>query len=271
MNLDDSLREQAALYAVDALPADEAAKFRELARRLPELAALIAEYEAAAALIGETVPPVAPPPGLRSRILSSIAAPAAATPARPPSAARWVPWGIAAALIVTAAALWNQNLRLTDQTTQLAAEAGRIPGLEDQITQARRDTAGAEQLAAKLEDQVRALEKRSALAEMQVATLTSKLDRSYLASIAWDNDAQEGILKVRRLPTAERGKDYQLWVIDPHQPVPISAGVFTVAPDGSATIRFSPAHKVSQASTFAVSVEKSGGSPAPEGPIVLSN
>ncbi|MDD5199905.1 MAG: anti-sigma factor [Terrimicrobiaceae bacterium] len=261
--IDDSLREQAALYALDALPADEAAKFRALTREIPELAELVAEYEAAGLLLAEAVPPVAPPPGLRSRILAAVAAKPAPVES-PRTAAIWVPWGIAAALALAAGALWYQNQRLENERTALA-------GASAELDQLRVASASKDRVAADLRNRIAELEKRNALAQTQVATLTSKLDASYLASIAWDNSAQEGILKVRRLPAAERGKDYQLWVIDPNSAAPVSAGVFTVQADGSATIRFAPAQKVSAATAFAVSLEKSGGAASPAGPIVLSN
>ncbi len=122
-----------------------------------------------------------------------------------------------------------------------------------------------------LQAEVGTLRERSAIAEMKVATLTSQIDSTYLASIAWSQDEQTGVLHVRRLPEAERGKDYQLWVLDKNQAAPISAGTFSVAQDGSATIDFAPTQSVSPDSSFAVSLEKSGGSTAPEGPIVLAN
>ncbi len=274
--IDDFQREQAALYAIDALPADEAAKFRSLVRETPALAKLVTEYEAAGSLLAETVPAVAPPAGLRARILAAITEKPAAiveesarSSAR--SSAQWVPWGVAAGLAIALGALWIQNQRLEDEKSSLAVKAGEQQSLREDLAALRAAATEKDRLAAGLRARVSDLEKRNALAAMQVATLTSKLDGSYLAAIAWDNTAQEGILRVRRLPATERGKDYQLWVIDPRNAAPISAGVFTVAADGSATIRFAPAQPVSSAAGFAVSLEKSGGSAAPAGPIVLTN
>lgn len=266
MNADDTLREQAALYALDALPADEAARFRQLVLRHPEIAALVAEYEAAGQLFAETVQPASPPEELRGRILAGIAR---RPPIRP--AALVIPWGIAAALAVTAAFLWNQNLRLDDARTALEERVSGIAGLEARIAGFERLDGEKDKAVLELRRKIDELGKRNALAEMQIGTLTSKLDATFLAAVAWDNDAQEGILKVRRLPTPERGKEYQLWVIDPDQPVPVNGGVFKVAPDGSATIHFTPTQKVSKATAFAVSLEKAGGVPVREGPVVLSN
>jgi anti-sigma-K factor RskA len=268
--IDDFQREQAALYALDALPADEAAKFRALVRETPDLADLVAEYEAAGALCAEAIPPTPPPPELRRRILAAISEKAEAAEA-PRTSISWLPWGIAAALAVATGALWMQNQQLGDANSALGEKAVALQSLQRDFDHLTAAAAEKDRLTGSLRKQIADLRQRNALAETQVATLTSKLDATYLASIAWDNTAQEGILKVRRLPAAERGRDYQLWVIDPKNAAPVSAGVFTVAADGSATIRFAPAQPVSAATAFAVSMEKSGGSASPEGPIVLSN
>ncbi len=272
---DETRLEQAALYAVDALPADEAAKFRALVRENPALADLVAEYESAGSLFAEAMPSVAPPAELRARILASIAvkpapveAPSAAARS---SAAIFVPWGVAAALAVATSWLWLQNQQLDADKNGLNGRMSALGGVQRQLDDLRVVDAGKDRVTLTLRQRIADLERRNALAETQVATLTSKLDGSYLASIAWDNGAQEGILKVRRLPATERGKDYQLWVIDPNNATPVSGGVFTVQADGSATIRFAPARKVSSATAFAVSLEKSGGSDSPAGPIVLSD
>jgi len=280
--IDDALRTQAALYALDALPADEAAAFRAQIAETPGLAEILADYEKAGGAMGESVPEVAPPPGLRDRVLAAAAPQPAATPAAAAPAAEhkrivWLPWALAAGFAFATGALWVEHQRITTENVQQ-----RIAWIDvtRDLEQANATNADKDRLMATINQRVRELTARYAelaakndIAEMQVATLTSKLNESYLASIAWNNDTQEGILHVRRLPAAGEGKDYQLWVIDPGSAAPISAGVFTVQPDGSATLRFSPTQKVSAASAFAVSLEKTGGSRSagPEGPVVLSN
>jgi anti-sigma-K factor RskA len=67
----------------------------------------------------------------------------------------------------------------------------------------------------------------------------------------------------------EPGKDYQLWVVDPKQPVPVDAGIVRVDSAGFAKVDFKPVTDVTDASKFALSVEKEGGVPKGEGPIVL--
>jgi anti-sigma-K factor RskA len=71
------------------------------------------------------------------------------------------------------------------------------------------------------------------------------------------------------LPPAGPGKDYQLWVIDPKNPQPVSAGVLTVATNGPIRTSFSPHGPIESASAFAISLEKAGGALKPEGQIIL--
>lgn len=93
-----------------------------------------------------------------------------------------------------------------------------------------------------------------------------------LAIVVWDPALQEGELAVAKLPPLASDKDYQLWIIDPQYPCPVSAGVFAVGAAASETrIRFKPDQPVATAVKFAISVERKGGVPRAEGPIVLSS
>jgi anti-sigma-K factor RskA len=60
-----------------------------------------------------------------------------------------------------------------------------------------------------------------------------------------------------------------LWVIDPKNPQPVSAGILSVPNDGLIRTSFHPAAPVESADAFAISVEKTGGAPKPEGQIIL--
>jgi anti-sigma-K factor RskA len=276
--IDENLQTEAALYALGALPDQEAAAFRSLLATNPELAALVAEYEAVATeVVADSLPALQPPARLRENILSSIAAPR--TFSESPRIA-WLPWALAAGFAFAAGVLWMQNdhLRLENRShlvewtklngdlqaanTDRAQKLETLAYVEKQLAETLSVGAAKSREIAGLQATVKVLESRNAVAEMEVATLTSKLDASYLASIAWDKNSQEGVLKIRRLPEAERGKDYQLWVVDPK---------YAVRPDGSATIHFAPEQKITDASAFAVTLERAGGVPKAEGPVVLSN
>ena len=90
------------------------------------------------------------------------------------------------------------------------------------------------------------------------------------AIAVWNPEAQEGLLTVANLPALPSDRDYQLWVIDPQYPIPVDGGVFTVEPaSGDAHLHFKPKEPIKQIAKFAVSLERKGGVPKAEGPMVL--
>ena len=115
------------------------------------------------------------------------------------------------------------------------------------------------------------LEKKNVFAEIQIATLKAQVANYGTASavVVWDKEHKSGVLQVEKLPPAAKGKDYQLWVIDTKNPQPVSAGILAVPNDGLIRTSFHPASTVESAVAFAISVEKTGGAPKPEGQIIL--
>ncbi len=110
------------------------------------------------------------------------------------------------------------------------------------------------------------------IAHFKITTLASMLGNSpaALAVAVWDPNREQGVLSVSKLPAVAAAKDYQLWVIDSAYPAPVSAGVFAVDPvTGEAHVVFRANKPVKSIAKFAVSVERKGGAPEPEGPIVL--
>jgi anti-sigma-K factor RskA len=88
------------------------------------------------------------------------------------------------------------------------------------------------------------------------------------ARIVW-NASAGGFLVAEGLPAAPPGKAYQLWAIAGNSP-PVSAGVFTVPPSGSGTVRVPTLPGVSRVDVFAVTLEPEGGLPAPSGDMYLA-
>ncbi len=124
---------------------------------------------------------------------------------------------------------------------------------------------------AQTKKQISVLEQRNAFAQLRIATLASKLQSApdALATVVWDVEKQEGILKVSNIPANEADRDYQLWIVDPDYKQPVDAGTFHVAGDGTESIPFKPKARVGSADAFAVSLERKGGVPKAEGPMVL--
>jgi anti-sigma-K factor RskA len=87
------------------------------------------------------------------------------------------------------------------------------------------------------------------------------------ARMLWHEKAG-GLLVAAGLPPAPAGKAYQLWAIAGARP-PVSAGVFAVDAQGTASLRVPPLSGVARVDVFAVTLEPAGGLPAPSGPMVL--
>ncbi len=228
--MNEQLEEQASLYALGLLDANEAAAFAQRIEADPELRALVDQFDEAAAAVSHAAPPRPLPPELRERVLAEIRSEkTVAFPRR----SNWLPWALAACLALTSA--------------YLVAERS---GLRKRLTR---------------------LEQRDVFAQIQIASLSSKLENAPDANavVVWDEKKQRGILKVTQLPRNDEDRDYQLWVVDPRYKDPVDGGVFHVSNDGSLRVPFKPSSPVREAKAFAISLERKGGVTKAEGPIVL--
>jgi anti-sigma-K factor RskA len=150
-----------------------------------------------------------------------------------PRRSNWIPWAIAACLALTCAYLF--------------AEGGL------------------------LRKRVARLEQRDLFSQIQIATLSSKLESAPKANavVVWDEKRQRGVLKVTQLPRNTDDRDYQLWLVDPRYKDPVDGGVFHVVNDETLRVPFQPTSPVRGAKGFAISLERKGGVTRGEGPIVL--
>ncbi len=122
-----------------------------------------------------------------------------------------------------------------------------------------------------MQKELREARQRDVLSKVKIATLAAQVD-AYAkvgATVVWDPEKQRGVLKLTNVPQPESGKDYQLWVIDPKYPSPVSGGVVPVGADGIARVSFTPEQPIRKAEKFAISVEPAGGVPKATGPIVF--
>jgi anti-sigma-K factor RskA len=277
----EQVQEQAALHALGILEPGEARLFEQKLAGDASLRALKNEYEATAAELGTLVKPLMPPADLKDRLMSVIEersqfrrASAVPTTALL-NGVKWMMRGVAAALALSAVGLWtdrqNMESRATalqaeaQQTTEkLAAESQRALGLESALK-------NAEAQISQLKNEVVMLQEKDAFARMQIATLQSNVSqyKQGVAVVVWDSEKHTGILKLEKMPPLDTKKDYQLWVVDPKNPVPVDAGVIQMDSKGFAKIDFKPVDAVSEAAKFAISVERKGGVPKAEGPIVF--
>lgn len=232
--IDEKTEELASLYALDLLEGTESGTFENRLRTEPELRDLVEELRNAAAAFATGAPRRLPPPELEQRIAAAVLASGQSRAPHIIVRQSWLPWAIAAGLMATCALLATDRVRNQHRIAQL--------------------------------------EERDIFSRTQIAMLSSKLESAPQAQavVIWDSEKQEGVLKVVGAPVTARDRDYQLWIVDPRYKQPVDAGVFGVAEDGTTKITFHPKEKVDAVQAFAVSLERKGGVPKAEGPMVLA-
>lgn len=231
----DDLQNQAGLYVLGTLNAVETAAFETALSGNMELRAMVREMREASADLARNVPPQQPPAELRRRVLREIALEKqAASPAqRERPSLGWLPWAIAALFLGFCGLLAFDRARLQRELADARAA--------DPFAQA-----------------------------MLVALISPTGDHpDAKANVAWQPDRQSGVITINNMPPAGEGHDYQLWAVDANHPDPIDAGIIHVEPNGVTRVRFKPDKNASQIKAFAISLERAGGVPKREGPIVM--
>jgi len=279
--IDETREEQAALYAMDRLEPAERAEFEGALQNDAELRALVAELEETAAALAHSAPLHLPPPELKARVLAATLGETPAPTGRPSMSRtvhwrEYLPWAVAAMFALSTVVFWMER-------RQLSADRGMVvrdfvileQNAATETAALRRELANLQQRQTTeigaLQAELAAMRERDAFSSMKIATLTAQVDvyARALAVVVWDAKAQQGFLTLEKFPAAGAGKDYQLWVIDPAKKTPVSAGIVPVSATGVARIAFKPEQPISAVDKFAISVERTGGSPAPQGQIVL--
>jgi anti-sigma-K factor RskA len=259
--IDERMEEQASLYVLGALDAAETRVFESALRQDPELQRLVTALRAASDAVAGDALLVAPPAGLKQKILDEVEQRKKIVPL--PTAAEtsprisWFPWALAACLAIFCGMLiLRQNHRDEEYNIQL--------------THLNRTIAALQAATNDLHAVVAELQRKNELANLRIAVLDSLVpDSKAVAVTLWDNGRQSGMLVVQKLGALPPDKDYQLWVIDPNAESPIDAGVFKVDADGNLRAGFTAKTAVKAAGKFAVTVERKGGAPKPQGKMVL--
>jgi hypothetical protein len=91
-----------------------------------------------------------------------------------------------------------------------------------------------------------------------------KPNRRSFGSVVTKPDKSAGMLYVYRFPMAPEDKEYQLWGLRDGKP-PISLGMFTVDPTGTAMLKMEQIPAAEEVVGFAVTIEPKGGMPQPTG------
>lgn len=236
------------LYAIGALGPAEAEAARQHLETCLTCQEALKEYQAVAEALLYQVPALEPPPELRAKLLARLrAAPAPYPAARPQVASRsgwrrfwegtvvlprWAALGALVALLVLGGLALGERARYAALADAL--EMGRILSAPDHMT-------------VSLEATQQAPEARGVV-YMQPGSPTA-------------------LLVIYRLAALPPDKAYQVWLIRDGQRD--SGGLFTVRPDGHATLLIRAPRPVQSYQQIGITAEPATGSPGPTGPRVI--
>jgi anti-sigma-K factor RskA len=248
-------------YVLDELDVSRRRDVEQHLRTCAECASEARELAQTFQSIGLAPEPIAPPPHLRAQVLARLAresdAVTSSPPAPAPREARRYFWPLAFAVAVGA-------LLFAIATILTSLQVRR--DLQRELVSARveADRLVAEMSATRVQ------------ADLAVAILTAgDMRRIDLAGYEASRDAvaraywspTQGLLIVAdRLPAPPAGRVYQVWLIEPGAPRPVSAGLIDAASGGRGMLLVPPPAGVSSSPVVvAVTDEPRGGVPAPTG------
>jgi anti-sigma-K factor RskA len=282
--IDEPKQDLLVQYLLNEVDSSTAEKIRAELETDAELREFVRETEHAFASMAYAVSPMEPPVGLTQRILRSERNISRVSSPAPRSNIVWlvVPWALAACLAIACVLLGLERTRLQKKSEQLGQELlalrqknaqveGELATLQKKSEQLGQELLALQQKNAQVEGELATLQKKNVFAELKIATLKAQVAayQTATAVVVWDKIQKNGLLQLDKLPPPAPGKDYQLWVIDPKIPQPVSAGVLKVPNNGLIRASFHPATPIDSAGAFAISVEKAGGASKPEGQIIL--
>ena len=258
--IEERMEEQASLYVLGGLTPEETRAFETAMSRDAELQQLVAALRLSRDALAGSLPQVTPSPALKQKILAQITAQEKVVP-MPSRVERstgwtiWLPWALAACLAIVCAISLSQQKTLSQKNGEQAKQLAELNQIADSLHNETQD----------LKQAVAALQETNRLATLRIAMLNSMLADSpkAVAVSLWDNQQQRGVFVVQNLKPLPVDRDYQLWVLDPKYPTPVSAGVFQVDAQGNMRLQFKADKLIESADKFAVTQEPKGGLPTP--------
>lgn len=239
----DELRQLLPAYVIGATTPEEAEQVERLLPLCPELANDYKLYAALTEGLTARVDVVEPPTHLRQSFLDRVAAEERAKDIpqqKPPltltpidSRSR-VAWGAVAAVVVLLLAANAYSLL-------------RVNAVEQELQS--------------LEDEKRTVITLLNAERLQRISLQSTTNTETLARVFWNPETLNGTFYTDRFPTLDEAHTYQVWLIQGDEP--ISVGTFDVDDTGEGLLTFTPGADLQSFAAIAISVEPTGGSPAP--------
>ena len=252
-------------------PADRADLEAHLAGGCAVCEAELARHSNCVGVLAHSLPQLAPPAALRSRVLAAVKAAAAAEsrgasasstasdprpaqvielPRRQSNFAAWGWAAAAAALAIASFVTWRSAERVR---TELAAARAQADSLQHQLADERAWAALGEAPHARIVP----------LAPTPAGT------PQLAAHMTFDPDSRRGEF-VSDSMVAPMGHDYELWAIS--KAGPVSLGLVRADSSGRVRVRIADCGDPATLGAFAISLEATGGAPtpnAPAGPVVM--
>lgn len=276
----EDIRNDLPLYALDALDADERRAIEQhLAEGCDSCERDLQEWREIVALVSLETPEAAPA-DLKQKLLARVRNEAVGTPARQPGtvARRRIGWAVPLALAALAL-LAFATYREISFRAERAQQTLVVAGLQRDLEAARGDLAKVSEALAARENDITSL--RAALANAQESLSILQARGLSLVALRETKDAPpaEGhvllspptgraLFYAFDLPPVPADKTYELWWITEKEG-PVQAGLFHPDERGLGRVVATVPANAGAIQAAAVTVEKAGGVPKPQGPMVL--
>jgi hypothetical protein len=256
-------QEDLTLYAMQALPAEEAAAVRVHLETCAECRVELAEVLGDLAAVAMSVDQEAVPEGARQRFLSRVSTDAAEregsaagqvvpiTAGRPARrSVAWIPWAAVAALVILAVALGMKihtlNLQLEKESVEATKQAAASSHAQE------------------------VLDVLTSPAAQRAILVSSKTRPEPTGRAVYLANRGGLIFQASNLDPLPENKAYELWVIPANGNAPIPAGTFRPDATGSVSVVLPTLPTGVPAKAFGVTIERAEGAETPTAPIILS-
>lgn len=258
-------------YVLDALDVFERAEVEANMAAYPEVAAEVAAIEDAMRQFAEAHAE-APPAAMQQQIWAAISAEVdvednnakkgssftQTIPLVPPVRRRQYRWANAAMLAVLIGSLavnimlWSQGNRSSEEVAAMKQEMQTMQKQQTEMVAAL--------------DAYKKEKDMMADADMQAVPMKSAVPgHAMVATVYWNKNKGEAYLSMQKLPAPEKGKQYQMWVIQDGKPVSMGTIPMDMTEGDLAKLPM----EVKDGQAFAISLENEGGNPTPTQVYVL--
>jgi|SRR5271166_1827641 len=251
--------EDLALYALNALEGEDRARLEQHLALCADCRLELESLRGDGALLALSTIGPKPPARSRQRLLDAVAAEATAIPASRtrtpqknsrPTRSWWGfgGWAAAAAAIVLAVLLWNENSALKQSLTAMS----------DQSAQTTRELEDLRRMAAPI----------LSPEAQRITVVAVKTPPQPQGKAFYLRNRSSLVFVANNMPPLPPHKAYELWLV-PANGTPLAAGVFKPDAHGSGTIVNPPLPAGVEAKAFAITVEDEAGVPHATSPIIM--